>query len=248
MNPLIQHEQTLIKAGHQSLWGSFAQQNPGILVSFNRLLNAHNFDTIIELGTHDGGLSTLFALYCYLSRYKAQCVVGEPVAYKNQTHHRKPKSFVTYDIVRRDATAIAAIHHLEGRFVQADTLDDILTIDDIRSSIEDPASGTVLLLCDGGNKKRELELYGGSLKPGDFVCLHDWAYDRAAAAENARQGIWHAHETMWEDQADPEYETFQYPLIGRYRYGIKDLCERYGIEPIYRDEFDKVAWFVGVKR
>lgn len=237
MNPLIQHEQSLIKAGHVSFFGSFGQQNPSAFLSFNRFLNAHNFDTIIELGTHDGGLSTMFALYCYLSQRPAECPAGEPVAYKNNTHHRRFKTFTTYDIARRDNAAIEAIQHLRGVFRQGDTLDDIFMIDEIRSSIEDPASGTVLLLCDGGNKKRELELYGGSLKPGDFVCLHDWAYDETAFADNKVDGVWHCWESRWHDGVGEGQQ-----------FGISELCERYGIEPIYADEFSPVAWFVGVKR
>lgn len=238
MNPLVQQEQTLIRAGHQSFFGAFAQQNPAAFLSFNRLLNAHSFDTIIELGTHDGGLSTVFALYCYLSKHTAWSTnEQEPSLYKNKTHHRSPKQFVTFDNVRRDEEAIAALKHLGALFMQQDTLFDEENIAGIRRMIGNEKNGTVLLLCDGGNKKRELELYGSALKPGDFVCLHDWAANKTVAAENAAKGIWHSHEVMWNDG------------IGEgQQFGIGELCHRYGIEHIYADEFDKVAWFVGVKR
>lgn len=237
MSPLVQHEQSLIRAGHQSFFGAFAQQNPAAFLSFNRLLNAHNFDTIIELGTHDGGLSTMFALYCYLSKRIAWSInEQEPSLYKNKTHHRRPKQFVTFDNVRRDEGAIVALKHLGTLFMQQDTLFDEENIAGIRRMIDNERNGTVLLLCDGGNKKRELELYGSALKPGDFVCLHDWARDEAAFETNKRNGVWHGWESRWEDGVGEGQQ-----------FGIKDLCERYGIEQIYADEFDKVAWFVGVK-
>ena len=237
MNPLLQHEQSLIRGNFTSLFGGFAQQNPSVMVSFNRLLNAHSFDTIIEIGTHTAGLSLLFALYAHLSRTPAICAnSNEPSLFVNQTHHRRPKVFHTYDYVVRDESVVNTLHLLGARFHREDTLTDQSVIDSIRSLISNPRSGSVLLLCDGGNKKKELELYGESLKRGDFVMLHDWAYDEAAFDRNRREGIWFSWESRW---ADGTGEGQQ--------FGIKDLCEQYGIQPVYAEEFDKVAWFCGRK-
>jgi hypothetical protein len=237
MNHLQQVEQNLIRGGHVPFWGSFGQQNPAAFLSINRLLNAHSFDTIVELGSHDFGTSTMFALYCYLSRRPAVCDnPNEPVLYKNRTHHRKPKHFYTFDNVIRDQAAASVMQHLGAGFYKADTLTDQVTIDAIRGLLSNPESGTVLLLCDGGNKKLEVELYGGSLKKGDFIMAHDWAYDAEAFERNKREGVWFSHETKW---ADTEGEGQQ--------FGLKDSCEKYGIEPIYADEFDRVAWFAGRK-
>ena len=237
MNPLQEYERQLILAKHQSFFGSFAQQNPAAFLSFNRLLNAKNFDTIIELGTHDAGLSTLFALYAFQSKYAAQSDdPNEPVLYKNRTHHRRPKQFFTFDKVVRDKTAIKILKHLGANFILADTLGDQLIIDQIRAMIGGPTSGTVLLLCDGGNKKRELDLYGGSLKSGDFVMLHDWARDESAYQSNVRNGVWTGWESRWEDGVGEDQQ-----------FGIRTICERHGVEPIYPEEFDGVAWFCGFK-
>lgn len=234
---LLEREQEALRGQQCPFWGSFAQQNPQAFIGFNRLLNAHRFDTIIELGTHDGGLSTFFALYTFLAGAPASSPnSAEPTLYKNQTHHRTPKRFVTFDNVIRDSTAINVIKHLGGHFVQTDTLTDQYSIDRIRSIIEDPAGGTVLLLCDGGNKKLELDLYGGSLKPGDFVMLHDWARDEAAFEANKRANVWHSWESRWEDGTGQGQQ-----------FGIKDLCATHGITPIYAEEFDRAAWFCGTK-
>jgi hypothetical protein len=235
MNPLLAQEQSLIRAGHQSFYGSFAQQNPSAFLSINRLLNAHNFDTIIEIGSHDFGLSTQLALYCALSRMPAACEnTNEPVLYKNKTHHKSPKTFWTFDYVLRDQNAALMVQHLGGHFRQADVLTNETNINSIRELIR--GGGATLLLCDGGNKKKELELYGSVLKSGDFVMLHDWAYDEATFEHNKRAGIWFSHETKWEDGVGEGQQ-----------FGIRSLCEQYGIEPIYADEFDKVAWFCGRK-
>ncbi len=236
MNTLLSHEQSLVRAGHVPFFGCFGQQTPAAFLSINRLLNVHSFDTIIEIGSHDFGLSTPLALYCALSRMPAQCDnANEPVLYKNNTHHKRPKTFYTFDYVLRDRNAALMIQYLGGHFKQADMLTNETNIEDLRSLIR--SSGSVLLLCDGGCKKRELDLYGEALKNGDFVMLHDWAYDDVAFDRNKREGIWMSHETKWEDG------------IGEgQQFGIKALCERYGIHQVYAEEFDKVAWFCGQKQ
>lgn len=238
MNPLLEHERVQIKMGHLSYWGAFAQQRPSAFLSFNRLLNAHNFDTIVEIGSHDFGLSTMFALYCYLSRRPAICDnPNEPVLYKNRTHHRSPKSFYTYDIVVRDQTAAAVIEELGGVFEQRDTLTDQASIDHIKSLVSNPASGTVLFLCDGGNKKREMELYSPALKSGDFIMCHDWAYDQQAFEKNKREGIWGSWETRMKNGVGPDQQ-----------FGIEEILIRNGIEQVYAEEFDSAVWFCGRKK
>lgn len=235
MSPLQEYEQRLIKSGHQSFYGAFAQQNPSAFLSLNRLLNAHNFNTIIELGTHDAGISTMFALYCHLSRTPAKGdSPTEPVLYKNNTHHRSPKSFYTFDYVVRDQSAIDTITLLGGHFEKRDTLYNKENIEYIRNLIR--TGGPTLVLCDGGNKKLEMDLYGAALKPGDFIMAHDWARDAAAFEQNKREGIWFSHETKW---LDSEGEGQQ--------FGISEICAKYGIHPIYGNEYDRVAWFCGVK-
>lgn len=235
MNYLQDLEKRLIRTGHLSYWGAFCQQNPAAFLSLNRLLNGYSFDTIIELGTHDGGVSTQLALYCHLSRTPAKAdSPTEPCLYKNSTHHRRPKTFYTFDYVVRDQSAIDTITLLGGRFEQRDTLFNAENIEYIRGLIRN--GGAVLLLCDGDNKKMEVDLYGGALKPGDFIMAHDWAYDAAAFERNKGEGVWFSHETKWES-TEGEGQQF----------GLKDACERYGIAQVYADEFNRVAWFCGTK-
>lgn len=235
MNELRQIETAQIGNAYWPFFGAFCQQNPNAFLSLNRLLNAHNFDTIIEIGTHTAGLSMFFALYALQSCNPSQSDnPNEPTLFVNNSQHRIPKKFYTFDNIVRDKTAIRIVKHLGGIFEQRDALFDQNSIEYIKGLIKN--GGSVLLLCDGGNKKKELELYGSALKTGDFVMLHDWAYDNAAFELNKRAGVWFSHETMWEDGVEEDR-----------KFGIKDLCEKYNIQPIYREEFDKVAWVCGVK-
>lgn len=233
-NPLLQHEHALIRQSFLSFFGGYAQQRPDAFVSFNRLLNAHNFDRIIEIGTHTGGLSLQFALYALLSRTQVVCDdPSEPALFVNRTHHRSLKSFTTYDIAIRDKSIIQILRAMGANFVQADTLNDPKTIETIRAQIAAP--GTTLLLCDGGNKHKEFELYAPALKPGDFIMGHDWAYDEAAFECNKRDGVWRGWELKWQTGE------------GDQNFGIKDICERNGLKRVYAEEFDPVVWVCCVK-
>ncbi len=235
MSTLSLHEQAAIRAGSTFWFGTLCQQNPNVLVSINRLLNAHSFDTIIELGTCAGGLSLPLALYCCMSAHKL--VSSDPndaSHFVNLSHHKQPRRFFTFDNVERDRAVHTLLRELGAfPFIQ-DTLDEA-NADGIRSLIKNGKS--ILLLCDGGNKKRELDLYGGSLKSGDFIMLHDWAYDEVTFERNKREGIWRSWEVRMED-GEGEGQQF----------GVDKLLERHDIEPIYADEFDKVAWLCGRKR
>lgn len=237
-NPLRMAEQSAIANHHVSVFGSFMQQNPAALLSLNRLLLAHDFTTIIELGTHDGGLSTFFALYCLGSQMPAYADdPREPSLYKNNTHHKSPKGFFTYDNVRRDIPRAALLTQMGTHVCQADTLNDAATIESIRNLIKTP--GTTLLLCDGGDKRKEVALYGPALKPGDFIMVHDWAKNLAAATSLRDKGIWNAWESWWGEDG---------PTDAVPRMGIMTACKANNITQIYDDEFDDVAWFCGIKR
>jgi len=235
MNELKTREQQQIQRFHWSFFGCFMQQTPEAVLSLNRLLNTHNFDTIIELGTHDGGLSSLFALYCLGSRYPAYAShENEPSLYKNNTHHKLPKQFYTFDIFERDVPRISILRAMGADFQKLDFLNDDKNIEYIRSLIVN--GGRVLLLCDGGDKRKEMELYCPSLKTGDVVMAHDWAKDAEAFEQLKKEGIWYGWETKWEDGE------------GAMNFGLQSICRKNNIVPAYETEFDKAVWFCGIKQ
>lgn len=226
-NHLDKVEYNAIRNFHASFFGCYAQQNPKAFLSLNRLLNAEKFDTIIELGTHDGGLSSLFALYCFGSRHPATAQdANEPSLYKNSQHHKSPKQFHTFDISLRDIPRLQLLQALGTNFQQIDTLNDQNNIQYIGNIIKN--GGRVLLLCDGGDKKKEFELYAPFLKQNDIIMGHDWAKDDKAFADIQTRGIWYGCEIKWKD--------------------IEGTCKQNNIAQIYSDEFDDVVWFCGIKQ
>lgn len=235
-NPLRAAEQAAVAHHHVSVFGSFMQQTPEALLSLNRLLLVHDFTTIIELGTHDGGLSTFFALYCLGSRMPAQAEnPNEPSLYKNGTHHKRPKTFYTFDNVERDIPRGKLLASMGAQVCKGDTLNDERVIEVIREVIQSP--GTTLLLCDGGDKRKEVALYAPALKPGDFIMVHDWAKDAAAMASLRERGVW----TSWESWMD-EGPSDAVPSVG-----IGPTIRENGVQQVYAEEFDDVAWFCARK-
>lgn len=226
MSLLSQLEKQNNKNSHWSFFGSYMQQHPNAVLSLNRLLNSENFDNIIEIGTHDGGLSTLFALYCFGSKHKAYAGhPNEPSLYKNHTHHKRPKSFHTFDIMMRDIPRIEFLKVIGTNFYLGDCLNDAGVIEYIASLIRE--GGRTLLLCDGGDKVKEFETYSKYLKVGDVIMAHDWFFDSLDFESAKNNGEWYSHETSWAD--------------------IEGSCTKNGIEMIYSDEFDQAFWFCGKK-
>ena len=227
MNELLDVQLQQIKNAHWSFFGNFMQQTPEAVLSLNRLLNAHNFDTIIELGTHDAGLSMLFALYSLNSRIRCECDNPmEPVLYKNNTHHKSLKTFYTFDNTIRDKGSIFLLQNMGTIFEKRDILNDQPSIDYIGSIIKN--GGRVLLMCDNGNKVKEFNIYSKFLKPNDFIMAHDYGKDEESFKKIKENNIWFTQETKWDD--------------------IRESCEKHGIIPIYQEEFDKSVWFCGVKK
>ena len=227
MNYLDEIELGQIKNSHWSFFGNFMQQTPRAVLSLNKLLNAVNFDTIIELGTHDAGLSVLLALYSLNS--KIQCRsddANEPVLYKNKTHHKKQKTFYTFDNVIRDKGMTQLVENMGAIFEKRDILNDEDSISRIGEIIKN--GGRTLLLCDNGNKVLEFNIYSKFLKSGDFIMAHDYGRDEQSFQIIKNKGIWFVHETRWTD--------------------LEESCNKYNIKPVLPEEFDNSVWFCGEKQ
>jgi cephalosporin hydroxylase len=119
-------------------------QAMGIYLMFNKYFLS-KFDTIIEIGTYNGGLSTWL--------------------FDNKKEGAK---FVTYDIdikVRSKHLNKEIDARIEDCFSET-------TFNDIVNMIE--TGGRCLVLCDGGDKPKEFIEFSKYLKSGDHIMCHDY--------------------------------------------------------------------------
>lgn len=86
------------------------------------------------------------------------------------------------------------------------------------------SNGRTLLLCDGGNKKKEFEVFYKYLKTNDIIMAHDYAPTPEEFNKNYLGKIWNWHE-------------FQ-----------DSFADFNGLEPYMQDLFKKYAWCIRIKK
>jgi len=126
--------------------GILTGQTPKFLPIFDKIID--QFDTIIEIGTGRGGLTS------YIFNKKK---IGSKL--------------MSFDI--KDRKNIKTIVN-EECFI----IGDCFNQQNKKSIIETITSnGKVLLLCDGGNKEKEFNTFKDHLKINDVIMLHDFSAD-----------------------------------------------------------------------
>jgi cephalosporin hydroxylase len=197
-------EKVLCGNGTYEFFGLPMNQVPKALNAINHLLNIVKPEKIIEFGTGSGGLSVLLSLYASL----------------------KGVHFVTYDAGLHNQNVM---RHLKDptSFRWA-----LLDKDDVKEEIKHmilQAKGPVILFCDA-LKSVEFDYYSDFCKAGDFLLVHDYAYEM-----NGEQFKKIAQKHNWTAPQEQCYEN------------IKAACERNSIIPFMHDDFEDVLWFCGVK-
>lgn len=136
--------------GPQYVLGMPCAQNRLALPTWSYAFEMHRPARIIEIGSGTGGFTIGLAI---ASRSYKTCVFSI-----DQTE-APSEEFKTLAI------------DLEIRFIKADILSEGTT-EFIGNLTELP--GTTYVLCDGGDKLRELETFSKFLKPGDVIGAHDY--------------------------------------------------------------------------
>jgi cephalosporin hydroxylase len=152
--------------------GMKAQQSRNAMPAFRAFFAEHaDIDLVIELGTGYGG----FAIFL-----------------KDEADKIGAK-FVTYEI---NPARLAAHTHEEftRRHIDVRTL-NVLTPEGKESILAElSASRRALVLCDGGSKKAEFNIFAPHLKPGDILMAHDYAPNEDAFKTEYVNKIWNWHE------------------------------------------------------
>ena len=128
------------------LFGQRMSQAKGILDVFSHFLGQEQFDLIVELGTGRGTLSSFLGLYRILTSTNMHTF--DVNVYPNE----------------RALKDLGIVVHTE----------DIFSTSTVKDLIQNNLSPKILLICDNGDKIRELNTFSPYLKSGDFVMAHDY--------------------------------------------------------------------------
>lgn len=185
---------------HRRLFDAQIQQAPEALLVFNEFFQREKFDRVIEIGTAWGGLSIFFALGCFMWEM----------------------DFYTFDIQDRHRERVGyLLRRLGSKYKRMNVFRD-KGIAEIKSLIE--REGRVLLLCDGGDKKKEIQIFSPFLKTNDVIMGHDYFHSHQ---HHKQQNRWISCELTWND--------------------IQDSVTKHGLKQIYSSVFPDVFWVCLIK-
>jgi len=187
--------------------GHTCQQNHHCFEAFFNLLNEVRPARILEIGTSLGGLTV------YLKEMCNELGLSTEIR--------------TYDVVEypwyNDIKDMGIDLRLENIFNNDCT--EVLDSEVIDYIQQD---GITLVLCDGGNKIGEYNLFSDYIKVSDIIMAHDYAYDSEVFQEKVFNKLWNWHEIS-EDH-------------------ISECATRNNLIPYMQEFFDKAVWVCKVKQ
>lgn len=135
--------------GHSwNVLGLPMSQNRLAVPTWSYAMEVHPPATIVELGSFSGGMTIALGVHAW--------VIGCKVH--------------GFEIHQAPMTSLKPLSDFLGiTFHQGDLFEQKEFIHDL---IRSP--GVTYLLCDNGSKKKEFNMFAGSLKPGDVIASHDY--------------------------------------------------------------------------
>jgi len=197
---IFKKKNTIVE-GFFILNGIETSQVKNVVNVFPDFFNKEKFEIIIEIGTHLGGFSSW--LYEQSKLYKFQ--------------------FITYDIEDK-LWRVRSIYNkvpFDFRMLNVCENPGEKEIETILLS-----NKRCLIMCDGGDKIKEFNLFAPKLKKGDFIMTHDYAPDKNYFKKHINKKIWN-----W-------FESYDDAL------NIEDN----NLEKIYSKNFIPVVWSCFKKR
>lgn len=183
---------------------AFMRQNPDAIDVFKEFFGQNKFDLVVEIGTDNGGLSMVLKDECDKmgAQFETYEIKEDAISRLNRNEQFKKRNI---NVVLGDIFDSARIDHLSQKIKN---------------------SGRALVLCDGGNKVKEFNMYSNFIKKGDVIMAHDYADDEADFKNNIKDKIWNWHEICKAD--------------------IESACESNGLHD-YFPKFRSVAWVCKIK-
>lgn len=195
------HEVAVAAKAQRMFLGHNIAQTPEFMMVFNEIFNREGFARVIEIGTFHGGLSLFLAFCCMVKNMK----------------------FYTFDIKRRGKDDVyKKIAQLGGQFEIMDVFSPG-GMAKMRQLIT--TSGRVMLLCDGGDKPKEIQTFGPTLKPNDVIMGHDY-FDTKKSWQ---------HQQKW----------ISCELVGS---DIQGVCQKHNLKPWYDSALGEIFWAGRIKK
>ncbi len=177
----------LATAQHR-FFGLVMSQHPQAVVKLNQLLNATQPARIVEIGTGNGGLTTLLALYCA----ETGC----------QLH--------SYD--QQDGKHHARLAAMGYPVQIKDVLTNEANVGEVRGVVA--REGRTLIMADGG-KAIEFRLLAPVMKVGDIICMHDFAPTLEEFERDIKGRTWNWCEAWYDRVSDvcQQYSIVHSPAL-----------------------------------
>ena len=122
---------------------------------------------------------------------------------------------ITYDVIETKHKATLEENNIsvnvQSVFEDYDTVEDYIS-----------RKGQTLVLCDGGNKIKEFEVFSRILKSGDIIMAHDYSRDENLYQAYIKNHVWRWCEIQYKDIALPVADN--------------------NLEPYMTDEFQEAVW------
>lgn len=122
---------------------------------------------------------------------------------------------ITYDVLETKHKATLEENNISVNVKSV--FDDYETVEDYISG-----KGQVLVLCDGGNKIKEFDVFSKLLKSGDIIMAHDYSYDENLYRAYIRENVWNWCEIQYKD--------------------IALAVETNNLEPVLTEDFQEAVW------
>lgn len=195
---------------HFSYKGLLTMQHEGIPSSFNKLIDRLRPKKVIEIGTASGGLSLLIRDLLNQNGLTDSDVI---------TYDVNNPEYLQYHVENKsdiDVRIKNIFNHSYNDIVEKEEISEIFDCD-----------GPILVLCDGGSKKNEFNLFSNYLRVGDVIMAHDYAKDYNFFIKNLHGKVW---DWMEIQDSDIEYS-----------------CEKNNLKSYMQDDFTNVVWVCKIK-
>lgn len=143
--------------------GGGMSQSYSALYFFEYYIQHYGFEYVVEIGTQKGALSLFLA---------------------NMASVTESFFFETFDVSEKDLDdrSVEGVGHWLREICKISQYCKFHHWDIFSHAAESRISAELedkktLIFCDGGDKQREMDVYGGIIKPGDHIILHDWQHE-----------------------------------------------------------------------